>query len=94
MVDWNRVITPHPRIAARVIGEQALILDPRSDELQRLNPVGSFIWSCISGRQSTPGDIVQSIMHEFEVEEAIARQDLVAFLGKLEHRGLIAYKTD
>jgi hypothetical protein len=94
MIQWNRVLCPHPSIASRVIGEQALILDPRTDELQRLNPVGSYIWSCISKRDSTPADIVANLVTEFDVDEQIARQDLANFLDKLEGGGLVAYKTD
>ena len=94
MVHWNRIICPHPSIASRLIGEQALILDPRTDALQRLNQVGSYVWSRISDRDSTPDSIVEGLVDEFDVDGSIARQDLSVFLEKLESRGLIAYKTD
>ena len=94
MVQWTRIICPHPSIASRLIGEQALILDPRTDALQRLNPVGSYIWSRIAGRDSTPEDILSGIVAEFEVDKEMARQDLVVFIEKLETGGLVAYKSD
>ena len=94
MVDWHRVIKPHGRIAARVIGDQALILDPRSDELQRLNSVGSFIWAQILTRSHAPQDILPKIVVEFEVSEDEAREDLARFIDKLEARSLVVYQTD
>ena len=94
MVQWNRIICPHPSIASRLIGEQALILDPRTDALQRLNPVGSYIWSKITDRSATPDGILAALVSEFEVDESTARNDLVTFIEKLERGGLIAYKTD
>jgi hypothetical protein len=90
----DRVIKPNHRIAARVVDGQALILDPRTDELQRLNEVGSFIWSQIALRTQTADQIQFELVKEFKVDDAQAARDLGIFLDKLTQRDLISYTSD
>lgn len=85
-----RIITPHPRIAARLIGGRALILDPRTDALQRLNEVGSFIWGLIAERRHDRAALCVAVVEAFEVEAEDAAADVDAFLDALEAKGLIA----
>ena len=90
----DRIITPSRRIASRLIQGQALILDPSTDALQRLNEVGSFIWARITERRHTTDAIRDAMIAEFDVDEAQAAQDLSTFLEKLADRDLIAYASD
>ncbi len=84
------VLIPGRRVASRVIEGQALLLDPQVDELQRLNPVGTFVWQLVTARKHTRADIEALVIEAFDVEADVARADLQEFLGELESRGLIA----
>lgn len=86
-----RIPVPGRRVASRIIKGRALLLDPRVDELQRLNDVGSFLWSLIQERRHPIGDLRAAIIDAFEVDEDTATRDLEEFLTELEQRGLIAW---
>ncbi|MCA9546912.1 MAG: PqqD family protein [Myxococcales bacterium] len=84
------IVVPGRRVASRVIEGQALLLDPRVDELQRLNPVGTFVWQLVTERKHTRAAMLARVIEEFEVDRAQAAADLDEFLGELEARGLVA----
>ena len=88
----QRILVPNPRIAARVVAGQALILDPTVDELKRLNVVGTFIWSKISERKHSQSSIRTALVEEFEVTHERAGDDLKAFIQKMEALNLIAHE--
>lgn len=84
-----RPVRPDPRIAARIIAGRALILDPRTEVLQRLNETGSFIWARIAERRFDRDGLLRALLDEFEVDEATAAADLDALLAELHAEGLI-----
>jgi hypothetical protein len=87
-----RIPVPGRRVASRVIDGQALLLDPGHDELQRLNPVGSFLWGLIKERRHDVAALHTALVEAFEVEPSLADTDLHEFLNDLEARGLIDYQ--
>lgn len=89
MSDGGPVLRPHPRIAARLVAGRALILDPRTDALQRLNDTGSFIWALIAERRHDRDAILAAVLDAFEVDAATAAADLDALLAELEAADLI-----
>ncbi len=93
-MDPQKLIIPHRRVAARIVDGCALILDPRTDQLQRLNEVGSFIWEKIIERSHTKTSIRDLLIDEFQVDIATAESDLSTFLNKLAERNLIEYTSD
>ena len=88
------IIRPSQKVAARIVDGCALILDPKTDQLQRLNPVGSYIWALIAERKFSAHDIHRAIVAEFQVDDAVANGDLQHFLTQLEEHGLIEYTSD
>jgi len=93
-MDSTKLVTPHRRVADRIVDGCALILDPRTDQLQRLNEVGSFIWARIIERSHTSESIRDLLIKEFQVDKDTAQSDLNAFLNKLAERDLIEYTSD
>jgi hypothetical protein len=87
----DRVPIPAHRIASRLIQGRAVILDPSSEELQRLNEVGSLVWARITERTHDVEALISAVSDAFEVEYDTAKQDLLAFLTQLEHKGLLRY---
>lgn len=84
------LVVPHPRVAARLIGGRALILDPRHDALQRLNETGSFVWDLIARRAFDRDGLLAALLDEFDVDRATAAADLDALLAEMRARDLIA----
>jgi hypothetical protein len=91
MVVETRIPVPGKRIAARLIEEQAYLLDPRKEELQCLNEVGSFLWARIGERRFSVSDLGLAVVEHFEVSAEEAAKDIRDFLAELESRGFIDY---
>ena len=53
------------------------------DAIFNLNAVGAFIWERLDGR-TTGAAIVSALVDAFDVEEARAREDYVAFVAQLQ----------
>ena len=92
MVQDSRIPIPGQRIAARLIDDRAYLLDPRKEELQCLNEVGSFIWEQIAQRTFTVSELCALIVEEFDVGQPDAKKDLNDFLSELESRDFVRYR--
>ena len=91
MIKGNPILKPSMSVAARIIGEQAYLLDPSVGQLERLNPVGSFIWSLIEKGNLHLDEIHRSIVDTYEVKEEIARADLNQFLEVLVAKRMVDF---
>ena len=87
--DPNPLIRTTSQAISREINGSILILNRSLDEIQQLNPVGSFIWSHLQKKEHTFQDILTSIYTEFEVDPHQARLDLIDFLDLLYQRELV-----
>jgi len=72
----------------RKIDQETIILTKDGEYLHRLNEVGTEIWE-VSDGSLTMDEIVSHICLEFEVDERIARQDLLEFTDELSKMQLI-----
>ena len=66
------------------VGETALNLNG----MIVLNPVGKVIWECLE-KGANQDEILSEITAQFEVPEAVAKEDLLSFLCELSERELI-----
>jgi hypothetical protein len=87
--EQEALIVPNPLLVSRMVGEQALLLDPEEDEIQLLNDVGSLIWRCILNKSYTKTQIREELVKCFTVEPAEAEQDLTEFLDLLASKNMI-----
>ena len=75
-----------PRRAARVLAEHlddaAVLYDPATDRLHRLNPSGTILWEHCDGER-TISEIARSAHEDLDVDEA------VAFFSALHDEGLV-----
>ena len=53
-----------------------------------VNEVGVSIWKMLQ-KEVTFEEIVKGILEEYDVEEAVARQDVEEFLNKLAENGIL-----
>ena len=75
------------RIAARVVDGTAVVIVIDEQTVHSLNAVGTHIWELADGRQL--GEIANSLVEEFEVEESRAWADLCTFVTDLLELGAI-----
>ena len=54
-------------VAWRVIGEEAVLVNVRSDEVMHLNSAASFLWSSLDGRASLE-EIALSMTGQYDVD--------------------------
>ena len=74
-------------VGRRIAGEYVLVPlvthGADLDAIFNLNAVGAFIWERLDGRTSGAA-IVAALVDAFDVEEARAREDYVAFVAQLQ----------
>ena len=73
--------------SARLPGE-VVILDLNGGEYFGLTEVGASIWELIKEQRSV-GEVVQSILAAYEVDEKTCRSDVIELLKDLAARGLV-----
>jgi hypothetical protein len=70
---------------------EAVILDLATGTYFGLDPVGTRIWHLLRAHGSTEA-VVQTMLDEYDVDEAPLRRDVSGLVGKLVERGLV--RTD
>ncbi len=72
-----------------MLGDEAIILNTRTGRYFGLNPVGARVWQLLQERNLTVGEILESLLAEYEVEPYRCRQDLFDLLEQLQSQGLV-----
>jgi hypothetical protein len=71
--------------------DEVVIYDGNTPQLLVLNDIAAGVWLMIDGKRSIE-DITAEILNHVEAERETVTRDVVAFLGQLEQRKLIAWK--
>ena len=77
-----------PQIMSRLVDDETVLLDIANGVYFGLDSVGKRIWENIADGLSL-AETAAVITSEFEVEEARAQADVVAFVGNLVERELL-----
>ncbi len=72
----------------QIVGENAVIIDPRNNKIHELDPVGTNIWSELDGEKQTPA-IAEVICEVYSSEQAMVASDVDEFCESLLEQGLI-----
>jgi hypothetical protein len=78
-------------VVFRDLSGEAVILNLTTGTYFGLNEVGTRMWALLAEHGSTD-KVVQTLLKEFDVEEATLRADLDALLRQLRSKGLV--RTD
>lgn len=78
----------NPRIAARVVNGETLILTPHDSVLHTLNGVATRAWELMS-QCSSVSAVAAALAAEYEVDEATAREDVLDLLAQLRQAGIL-----
>ncbi len=82
-------IARSPRIAARKLGEEMLVMSAQGSTLFTLNPTATILWQAADG--STPLDeiVEHKICSAFDVQPQEALQDASALAKDLAEHGIL-----
>ena len=86
-MDLDTKLTVPPQVMSRLVGDETVLLDLASGIYFGLDGVGKRIWESVADGNSL-GEAVDVIVAEYEVEEAQAQADVIAFANQLIERGL------
>ena len=82
-----------PRRAAELVAlpldAELLLLDPRTDGLHQLDPLGTVIWSVLDG-EATVDELVGDLADAFAAPADAVRKDLGELLASLRTAGALA----
>jgi hypothetical protein len=77
-----------PRVVARVLDGETVIVDPEHNVVRLLNSVGSRIWELVDGTR-TPSQVALVLADEYAVDTAHARRSVDAFIIELAAKQLL-----
>lgn len=86
-LDPSDCYVPTAKIAHRLVGDAIAIVEPHTNLLVTLNPLGSEIWQRLDGRPM--GRIVEEILETTEVDRERLEEDVQVFIESLSVRGLV-----
>lgn len=84
---------PAAGLATRKLGGEWVLVPTHRDagdmdKVFSLNEVGAYVWNGLGAGETVPA-LIESVVAEFEVDEATAKGDVLAFLEALLAAGLI-----
>jgi GGDEF domain-containing protein len=76
-------------IAARMLGDEMIIMSARDSTLFSLNHVGAVIWQAADGCTPLEEIVKQKVCAEFDVEPEEALKDAEEFVRELASHGIL-----
>jgi hypothetical protein len=78
-----------PRIAARMLGEEMLVMSGQGSTLFTLNPTATILWQAADGATPLDEIVAHRICSEFEVNPEEALRDAEALAEDLAKHGVL-----
>lgn len=91
-ISLSSIITAKPNVFAAEVHGELVLFDPEKGCYYGAGPVGGRIWSLI-GEKRTVEAIVAAIVSEFDVDQATAEEDVLAFIGELRDGEVVEVDT-
>jgi hypothetical protein len=88
MLRLETVLKLNPRVAGRIVKDEAVLVIPETGQVKVLNEVGSFIWANIDGIL-TIGEISARVCDAFDIDQTTAEADTLAFLSEIIDIGIV-----
>ena len=87
-MNLHQTITRSPQVISQEIAGETVLLDLESEHYFGLDAVGTRIWQLI-GESGDLFTIYNTLLEEYEVEEAQLAGDLEALITEASRRGLV-----
>jgi hypothetical protein len=78
-----------PRVAARMLGEEMLLMSGQGSTLFTLNPTATILWQAADGVTPLEKIVERRICSEFEVKSEEAMRDAEALAADLAKHGIL-----
>jgi hypothetical protein len=78
----------HPDVVWRRVGDEAVLVNLKTNRIYSLNHTGARFWELISGGHNREA-AEATLIEEFDVEEGELRNEVAAVLEQLAKEGLI-----
>jgi hypothetical protein len=91
-VSFQQRVTIAPDVLVRVIGDEAVLLNLRSELYLGLDPVGTRMWTVLQESPSIEAGY-EVLRGEYDVAPDVLRQDLETFLAELLGQSLITLEA-
>ncbi len=78
-----------PRIAARKLGEETLVMSAQGSTLFTLNPTATILWQAADGITAVDEIVERHICSEFDVKLEEAIRDAEALAAELSRHGIL-----
>jgi hypothetical protein len=85
----SRYIARSSDIAARLLGDEMVIMSARDSSLFTLNPVATAIWQGADGRTPLSEIVQDRVCAEFDVDPATAYEDAQTLVEELAGHGIL-----
>jgi hypothetical protein len=85
----TRYIARSSEIAARLLGDEMIIMSVRDSTLFTLNPVATVIWQAADGATTLREIVERKVCTEFDVGPGAAYNDAEAFVEELARHGIL-----
>jgi hypothetical protein len=81
-------VTASPDVMFRTVGDEAVLLNLKTELYLGLDPVGARMWDLLIKAASIE-EAFDALLTEYDVEAGKLRTDLEKFIGRLVEEGLI-----
>ena len=78
----------NPKVAARVIHGEAMILTPHDSVLHTLNPVATRVWELLPTHRTLDA-MAQALAEEYDVDPATAKADIEDLASQLVEKMIL-----
>jgi coenzyme PQQ synthesis protein D (PqqD) len=85
----NLYVARSPRIAARKLGEEMLVMSAQGSTLFTLNPTATILWQAADGVTALDEIVERHICSEFDVKPEEAIRDVEALAEDLAKHGIL-----
>lgn len=88
-VSRKRYIARSAKVAARMVGDEMMIMSGRDSMLFTLNETGAMLWEAADGVTPLEDIVRRRICERFDVEPAVAIRDAEELIEQLAGQGLL-----
>jgi hypothetical protein len=88
-VSGTRYVARSRRVAARMVGDEMMIMSGRDSTLFALNATAAVLWEAADGVTPLPDIVARHICARFDVDLSTALADAEEMLGQLAGHGIM-----
>ena len=85
----KRYVSRTTAIAARVLGNETMVMSAANSTLFTLDEVATVIWEAADGATTLEEIVTKKICTQFDVSPKVALRDAELFVGRLAEHGLV-----